>query len=127
MNRPPKSATPAQYPKGITPTVRAIREENREPIIVADGLSWAQKPVAELVPLGVAQSLHGYAPPQLTHYRASWMQGAEKFPLPAWPLPVAINGFLYGDVKPDLRAPLVITGRFPAGARVSVTVGKVSQ
>ena len=40
--------------------------------------------VPELVPLGVAQSLHCYAPGELTHYR-TWLSGSDKWPEPGWP------------------------------------------
>ena len=42
--------------------------------------------VDELVPLGVAQSVHAYWPGQISHYRASWVDKESKFPEPAWPV-----------------------------------------
>jgi endoglucanase len=66
--------------------VEAIRAEDRDRLIIADGLSWGNEPVHGLINLNVAQSTRGYAPSQISHYRASWMSGSDKWDEPTWPL-----------------------------------------
>jgi endoglucanase len=66
--------------------VDEIRKHDPERLIIADGLEWGRVPVHGLVDLKVAQSTRGYDPMQLTHYKANWVQGADRWPLPTWPL-----------------------------------------
>jgi endoglucanase len=66
--------------------VQAIREHDPDRPIVCDGREWGTKPPTELVGLGVAAATRGYAPFHLTHYRASWVAGADRWPLPGYPL-----------------------------------------
>jgi endoglucanase len=68
--------------------VEAIREKDPNRLIIADGNFWGREPVKELIPLQVAQSTRGYDPMELTHYKAGWVQGADTYPLPEWPLTV---------------------------------------
>lgn len=126
VNEPP-AISPATYLRAIGPAVAAIRMEQPGRLIIVDGLTSAQKPVPELVRLAVAQSIHGYAPLPLTHFRAEWVEGSDRFARPTWPLAASINSYVYGDAFPELRLPLVIAGHYAAGTRVSVTVGKVSR
>lgn len=74
------------YVRVVTHLVEAIRAEDPDRLIVADGLSWGNIPVHGLAELGIAQSTRGYAPNQISHYRASWMNGSDKWPEPTWPL-----------------------------------------
>jgi endoglucanase len=78
----------AAYKKVINRLVEAIRAESPDRLIIADGLKWGRSPVPELASLKIAQSTRGYAPIQISHYKANWMQGADKFALPTWPLVV---------------------------------------
>jgi hypothetical protein len=57
-----------------------------ERIIIADGLQWGRQPMPELKDIGVVQSTRGYDPMQISHYKASWVEGAENYPEPAWPI-----------------------------------------
>ena len=66
--------------------VRAIREHDRDRLIVCDGRDWGTKPPDELVGLDVAAATRGYAPFHLTHYRASWVQGSDRWQEPTYPL-----------------------------------------
>jgi endoglucanase len=63
-----------------------IHEHDPNRLIVCDGRDWGTKPPTELVGLGVAAATRGYAPFHLTHYRASWVDGSDKWPKPTYPL-----------------------------------------
>jgi endoglucanase len=75
-----------QYDRVARGMVAAIRAVDPERLIIADGLYYGNRPMPSLADLGVAQSTRGYMPIRLTHYRASWSQGSETWPVPAWPL-----------------------------------------
>jgi len=74
------------YANVVTRLVQAIRAEDPDRLIIADGLDWARTPVRGLVPLKIAQSTRGYDPMRLTHYRASWIAGSETWDVPQWPM-----------------------------------------
>lgn len=78
------------YVRVIQRLVEAIRREDPYRLIIADGLRWGRDPVYGLVKLGIAQSTRGYDPMQISHYKASWIQGSDTWPEPSWPL--KING-----------------------------------
>ncbi len=82
----PKDLPVESYAKVVRRLVEAIRAEDPQRLIIADGLKWGTVPVPALASLGIGQSTRGYAPFQLTHYKASWAQGSDKFPLPTWPV-----------------------------------------
>jgi hypothetical protein len=83
------------------------------------------KPVPELAALEIAQSTRGYMPFGLTHYKASWVEGSDKWPEPAWPVPAELNQYLYGTSKPALMSPLLLRGDFEPG-ELAITVKQVS-
>ncbi len=91
LNEPAK-IDPALYARVVKRLVEAIRAEDRDRLIIADGLRWGNTPVPELIPLSVAQSMHCYNPIQVTHYKASWMQGSNTWPAPTWPIDVKGQG-----------------------------------
>jgi endoglucanase len=66
-------------------TVNAIRSIDPDRLIIVDGLTWANDPLPELADLNVAQSCRAYLPMGVSHYKASWVAGADKYPMPAWP------------------------------------------
>ncbi|MBI3921069.1 MAG: cellulase family glycosylhydrolase [Armatimonadetes bacterium] len=76
----------ASYVRVVKRLVEAIREEDPGRLIIADGLLWGRDPVEGLVGLGIAQSTRGYDPMQISHYKASWIGGSDKWPEPTWPL-----------------------------------------
>jgi endoglucanase len=81
----PGNVPTEQYAKVARRVVAAIRKEDPERLVISDGVKWGGVPVMELADLGIAQSTRGYAPMQVTHYKASWV-GGEKWPEPTWPL-----------------------------------------
>lgn len=76
----------AAYARVVTYLVAAIRAEDPDRLIIADGLRWGRKPVPALVRLGIGQSTRGYDPMQVSHYKASWIQGSDTWSEPTWPL-----------------------------------------
>jgi endoglucanase len=81
-----KPLTGEAYAKVVRRVVKAIRNVDPNRLIIADGLWWGRDPVDELTDLNIAQSTRGYEPMQITHYLASWVDGADKWSLPTWPL-----------------------------------------
>ncbi|MBR9998111.1 MAG: cellulase family glycosylhydrolase [Cyclobacteriaceae bacterium] len=74
------------HDKVMRRVVKAIREVDPDRLIIADGLWWAREPIPSLADLNVVQSTRGYEPIQITHYLASWVDGAASWPEPTWPL-----------------------------------------
>jgi len=68
----------------VRAAVAAIRKEDPERLIIADGIGWANIPCPELKDLGIAQSCRAYTPMGVSHYKASWV-GGENWPEPVWP------------------------------------------
>ena len=85
FNEPARHAGGANYPPLCMKLIDAIRREDPERFIVADGDNYANKPVPELygVP-SVGQAFRGYTPMAVTHYGTDYIQGIPKTP-PAWP------------------------------------------
>jgi endoglucanase len=85
LNEPAKIPE-STYVRVVRRLVESIREHDPGRLIIADGLDWGRVPVYGLVDLKIAQSTRGYDPMQLTHYKANWVQGADRYPTPKWPL-----------------------------------------
>ena len=103
LNEPPapnEAMTRAEHERVIRALVDAIRAIEPKRLIIADGLSWGNDPLPELVNLGVAQSCRAYLPMGVSHYRASWVDTG-KFPEPKWP-----DGDHFGETwdRPRLEA-----------------------
>jgi hypothetical protein len=125
VNEPP-SISGENYARAVAPAIAAIKEVDSNRLVIADGTNYGRQPVPELVPLKVAQSTRGYEPMVVTHYRASWVDGADKWAVPTWPILVGINQYLYGDWKSEFKSPLILKGSFPNGAQLSIRVQQVS-
>ena len=74
------------YVRVMTRATEAIRAITPDRLVIVDGLNVGNKPIDELIPLGVAQSVHAYTPAGISHYRASWVDRNQSFPTPEWPL-----------------------------------------
>jgi endoglucanase len=88
VNEPNNKVAPEAYAKVMTRATKAIHAVDPSRLVICDGLAWGTKPVPELAGAGVAQSTRGYAPMQITHYKASWIGGSDRWPAPTWPLHV---------------------------------------
>jgi len=74
--------------------VAAIREVTPGRLIICDGHGGGHWPNPELVDLGVAQSMRGYIPFEVTHHKAHWCSRPDGYvwPEPRWPMTVAGEG-----------------------------------
>jgi len=82
-----KGMTREDYERVVRATVKTIRGVDPHRLIVADGLSWGNDPIPELVDLKIGQSCRGYRPSGISHYHASWVDRSMLFPEPIWPDP----------------------------------------
>jgi len=122
----PAGVAAAAYVAVVTEVVAAIRAEDPQRLVLCDGLQWGTLPVAELIPLKVAMMTRGYAPFQLTHYRANWAQGADQWPVPCWPDVGGTGGTLISPAKGALSRPLQVSGPLAAGASVRLVATTLS-
>ena len=74
------------YSRVMGAAVEAIRSVNPTRLVIVDGLEWGRKPVFSLVEKKIAQSTRGYDPMRISHHRASWINGSDKWDAPEWPL-----------------------------------------
>ena len=82
----PANVSEENYVRVARRLIETIRAKDPDRLIIADGLRWGRDPVHGLAELGIAQSTRGYDPMELTHYRANWVNGSDKWPEPQWPL-----------------------------------------
>jgi endoglucanase len=85
INEPPDVPL-EQYVTVAKCLISAIRTQDPDRLIIADGWKWGTVPVNKLASTGIAQSTRGYWPFHLTHYRANWVKGSDKWPAPTWPM-----------------------------------------
>jgi len=109
LNEPVAEVSEESYARVVRELVAAIRREDPGRLIIADGLCWGKVPAFSLKDLGIAQSTRGYAPKQLTHYKASWMAESQPWALPTWPLDLGQQGGLWdrGRLDRECIAPWV--------------------
>jgi len=124
VNEPADIDAPT-YVRAIKDAILAIRAVSPNRLIISDGLQWAREPILELIPYRVVQSPHLYDPFQITHYRAEWVEGADEWPLPRWPIQYVPN-YLYGAWKSPLNKPLVFKGDFLKDSEIVIKVFQVS-
>lgn len=88
INEPPKMKDETRYVEIVRALVKAIREEDPQRLIVADGKDIGRTPVLGIADLGLVQSTRGYDPMSLSHYTATWVpkDEFETFNPPTWPL-----------------------------------------
>ena len=82
----PNDMDNAVYAKVARILITAIRKEDPDRLIISDGTYWGNRPVPELADQHIAQSTRGYAPMQISHFKASWIGGSDTWPVPTWPL-----------------------------------------
>ena len=122
----PSGVTGPKYASALKPAIDAIKAADPERLIITDGLAFGSTPVQELIPFEIAQSTHVYEPMEVTHFRASWIPGSDKLPLPVWPVPKRINNYLYGPDKPDFQGPLTLQVQCPQATQFGLHVDEVS-
>jgi aryl-phospho-beta-D-glucosidase BglC (GH1 family) len=115
------------YADVIKKAADAIRASDPDRILMADGLDYGVIPSSLIKELGIAQATRGYAPHSLTHYKAGWVEGSDKLPLPTWPVSL-IPKYLYGLQKSEVsRSVFRIEHDFTAAYNLDVNVGIVSK
>ncbi|MGV8879875.1 MAG: glycoside hydrolase family 5 protein [Sphingobacteriaceae bacterium] len=87
----PANVEEADYISVVTAISYAIRAADPSRLIIIDGMQYGTKPVFGIKTKNVGQSARGYAPMQVSHYKASWISGSEKMPVPTWPLKIREN------------------------------------
>ncbi len=76
----------AAYRKVAKKALAAIRKENKNHLVIADGNSGGNAVIPELADLDIAQSCRGYYPHQISHYKAPWAnKDPDSLPEPKWP------------------------------------------
>jgi endoglucanase len=85
LNEPPDIPADS-YVRVVKQLVSAIRSEDPQRLIIADGLRWGRDPVEGLIGLGIGQSTRGYDPMRVSHHQATWVKGSDKWAEPSWPL-----------------------------------------
>jgi hypothetical protein len=121
----PGEIADADYGRVASALVGAIRAENPDRFIVADGIAWGGRPAQSLFALGIGQATRGYRPMSISHYLASWVGTPTDEPV--WPPSQSVSP-LYGPGKKPWNVPLVIED-LPSGSltlRPGVVSGKVS-
>lgn len=73
------------YRRVMTHATDKIREITPDRRIIIDGLDVGNTVVYEMMPTGVAQSVHAYTPAEVSHFRAGWVDKRNDFPPPYWP------------------------------------------
>jgi len=88
INEPPVMKDETRYVQIVVALVNAIREEDPDRLIVADGKDIGRTPMYGIADLGLVQSTRGYDPMNLSHYTANWVprNEFEGFSVPTWPL-----------------------------------------
>jgi hypothetical protein len=122
----PGSVDENSYVKVMKMAIDRIQAINPDRIIFVDGLNYARDIMLSLKDRkNIIQALHVYDPFNLTHYKASWVDGSDSWAVPVWPM-TDINVYLYGPVKSEYQSPLILEGSFPKDLEVIVNVHQVS-
>ncbi len=78
----PANVDSESHRRVVERVVEAIRQVDPKRLIVCDGRDWGMTPEEALIPLQVAQATRGYQPFRLTHYRAEWVAGSDRWEKP---------------------------------------------
>ena len=125
LNEPTRN-TRESYLKVFCRTIEAIQEVDPNRLIIVDGNNVGHDPIPEFLKYkNVIQATRGYTPATISHYKASWMRGSDKWPEPTWP-PSSVAGMLYGPSKPEFKSPLILKGQLPAGTEIALKVNELS-
>ncbi|MGN6494729.1 MAG: glycoside hydrolase family 5 protein [Agriterribacter sp.] len=74
------------YRKVAKEAAEAIRKENPQHLVIADGNNVGNTPIPEITDLNIGQSCRGYYPGAISHYKAPWAnKDVNNLPYPKWP------------------------------------------
>jgi aryl-phospho-beta-D-glucosidase BglC (GH1 family) len=122
----PSDVAEAVYVGVMKKAIDAIHSITPNRVIFVDGLGYARGLLLSLKDEpNIAQTIHSYDPFQLTHYKASWVNGSSDWPVPQWPM-LWVSNYLYGPWKSEFKSALTIHGDFAQGTEIIVNVGQVS-
>lgn len=95
------------YRKVAKAATDAIRKENPQRLVIADGNWGGSYVIPELIDLNIAQSCRGYYPHAISHYKAPWAnKDPEHLPIPKWPGQVG-NEYLSRDMLERFYKPWI--------------------
>lgn len=82
-----RSAVPGDiYRKVAKNALEAIRSQNPDHLVIADGNNVGRDVIPEIADLDIAQSCRGYNPAIISHYKAPWVyKDTDNLPEPKWP------------------------------------------
>jgi endoglucanase len=103
-----RSSVPGEaYRKVAKAAVEAIRSENPDRIVIADGNDIGNTVIPEITDLNIAQSCRGYTPGIISHYKAPWAnKDPENLPEPKWPGQVG-DRYLSRSILEDYYKPWI--------------------
>ncbi|HEU4551767.1 MAG TPA: cellulase family glycosylhydrolase [Chitinophaga sp.] len=97
----------AVYRKVAQAAAAAIRKENPDHLVIADGNNVGNNVIPEILDLDIAQSCRGYYPGLISHYKAPWAnKDPEHSPMPLWPGQVG-NQYLGRDMLEQYYKPWI--------------------
>ncbi len=125
----PAGCSEEDYYRVVKTILEGIRNEDPDRLVICDGIDWGGKPCFSFKELQVAQATRGYAPMEISHFGANWVNSAN-FPEPQWPF-YSFNGLLPSKTKSEMpeavRKPLTIAGEFVDGGVLRLKIGTVSR
>ena len=95
------------YRKVAKAAAEAIRKENKDHLVIADGNNTGSNVIPEITDLNIAQSCRGYYPGTILHYKAPWAnKDVDNLPEPKWPGQVG-NQYLSREKLETFYAPWI--------------------
>ncbi len=122
----PSDVEELTYVSIMQSAIDKIHAVNPNRVIFVDGLNWGNDLIMSLRnKTNIIQAIHVYEPFTLTHYKASWVDGSNNWPVPVWPM-IDVSNYLYGPWKQEFQSSLVLEGSFPENTEVTINVKQVS-
>ncbi len=95
------------YHKVAMGAANAIRKENPQHLVIADGNNVGNNVIPEITDLNIAQSCRGYHPHAISHYKAPWAnKDPDHLPEPKWPGQV-VNPYLSRPMLEEYYKPWI--------------------
>jgi len=122
----PGDMNEAAYVNVMQKAIDKIHDINPNRIIFVDGLNYSRDLIMSLKNAkNIIQAIHVYDPFTLTHYKASWVNGSDTWPVPIWPI-TSISNYLYGPWKNEYQSSLIFEGDFLQDGEITINVHQVS-
>ncbi|HAM09905.1 MAG: hypothetical protein A2X05_09400 [Bacteroidetes bacterium GWE2_41_25] len=122
----PSDIDESTYVTVMKKAIDRIQSINPDRIIFVDGLNYSREILTSFTDRqNIIQAIHVYDPMTVTHYKAEWVNGADSWPLPVWPV-TDINMYLYGPWQSNYHSSLILEGSFPKDMEVVMNVKQVS-